>query len=353
MWQAPPKAQVAGRKPVHRSDTIPQAPQAPVRAPLARQARSGAARGARELRKAEAQRARGPHAPRHAPSPPPARGALEQPLLEQVGLVGVLDRVGLLTDALGERGEPDRAPREPPAQGVEDGPVHLVEAELVDAEQLEALDCRLAGDRPVAADLDEVPDPAQQAVRDARRAPRTFRDARRPLPVQGDPEDPGGPLDDGPQLDRLIEVESPDEAEAVPQCPATMPQRVVAPTRVKCGRSRRMERAVGPLPITMSSFASSMAGYSTSSTDRCSRWISSMNSHVTLLEVGEERGEVPGTREHRPRRHPQAHPHLGGHDAGERRLAETGRPGEEQVVGGLGTPLAASSTMPRCSTSCA
>jgi len=44
----------------------------------------------------------------------------------------------------------------------------------------------------------------------------------------------------------------------------------------EAGRSRRMERAVGPLPIRMSSLASSMAEYSVSSTERCRRWISSM-----------------------------------------------------------------------------
>ncbi len=38
------------------------------------------------------------------------------------------------------------------------------------------------------------------------------------------------------------------------------PARVVAPTRVNFGRSSRMERAEGPLPMMMSSALSSMAG---------------------------------------------------------------------------------------------
>ena len=57
-----------------------------------------------------------------------------------------------------------------------------------------------------------------------------------------------------------------------------LPARVVAPISVKCGSSKRMELAPGPLPVTMSSAKSSMAEYSTSSTARFSRWISSMNS---------------------------------------------------------------------------
>ncbi len=42
--------------------------------------------------------------------------------------------------------------------------------------------------------------------------------------------------------------------------PVSMPERVVAPTSVKCGISKRIDRAAGPLPITMSSAKSSMAG---------------------------------------------------------------------------------------------
>ena len=42
--------------------------------------------------------------------------------------------------------------------------------------------------------------------------------------------------------------------------PVISPVRVVAPMRVKRGRSRRIERAAGPFPITMSSWKSSIAG---------------------------------------------------------------------------------------------
>jgi hypothetical protein len=48
----------------------------------------------------------------------------------------------------------------------------------------------------------------------------------------------------------------------------TKASRVVAPTTVKRGSLSRIERAEGPLPITMSSAKSSMAGYNTSSMAR-------------------------------------------------------------------------------------
>ena len=59
---------------------------------------------------------------------------------------------------------------------------------------------------------------------------------------------------------------------------------------------------------------------------------------VALVEVGEDGGEVAGPLDGRARRDVDAHAHLGGDDAGQRRLAQAGRPGEQQVVGGLAPP---------------
>ena len=61
--------------------------------------------------------------------------------------------------------------------------------------------------------------------------------------------------------------------------------------------------------------------------------------HVTVLEIGEERGQVAGTREHRTRGHTKTRAHLAGHDARERRLAQSGRSGEEQMIGALVSSL--------------
>ena len=56
---------------------------------------------------------------------------------------------------------------------------------------------------------------------------------------------------------------------------------------------------------------------------------------VALLQVGEQGGQIAGPDQHRSGRDAQSDPELGGHDPGQRRLAEAGWPGEEQVVGGL------------------
>ena len=67
----------------------------------------------------------------------PARGALEEAALEQVGLVDVLDRVGLLLDGHGQRREPDRAAAELAADDAEDLAVQPVQALVVDLEQVQ------------------------------------------------------------------------------------------------------------------------------------------------------------------------------------------------------------------------
>src|SRR6185312_16591371 len=62
----------------------------------------------------------------------PAGGALDQPLLEQVGLIDVLDRVLLLPHRDRERRETDRPAVELRADRAEDLAVEAIEAELVD-----------------------------------------------------------------------------------------------------------------------------------------------------------------------------------------------------------------------------
>ena len=54
--------------------------------------------------------------------------------------------------------------------------------------------------------------------------------------------------------------------------------------------------------------------------------------HAARLEVGEDRGEVAGALEHRPRGHLERHAHLGGDDVRQRRLAEPRRAEQQHVV---------------------
>ena len=71
-------------------------------------------------------------------------------LLDEERLVHVLDRLGLLADADRQRRQPDRPAAELLAQRGEHRPVDLVEPEVVDAEQRQAVAGDVGGDRAVA-----------------------------------------------------------------------------------------------------------------------------------------------------------------------------------------------------------
>ena len=94
--------------------------------------------------------------------------------MQQVGLVHVFDGVRLLADADRQGRQSDGATPEPGADGIQDGPVHLVESELIHAKELEAPSGHLLVDRPVAAYFGEVPHPFEQSVGNTQ-APRARR----------------------------------------------------------------------------------------------------------------------------------------------------------------------------------
>ncbi len=62
----------------------------------------------------------------------------------------------------------------------------------------------------------------------------------------------GGPGDDQGELLGGVQLQPQGYAKPVPQGAGELPGRVVAPTKVNFGRSRRMELADGPLPTMMS-----------------------------------------------------------------------------------------------------
>jgi hypothetical protein len=67
-----------------------------------------------------------------------ARRAVDEPDLQEVGFVDVLERAGILADRRGERGDADRAAAELVDDGEEELAVDLVEAVVVDLQQLRA-----------------------------------------------------------------------------------------------------------------------------------------------------------------------------------------------------------------------
>src|SRR5947209_20551021 len=76
---------------------------------------------------------------------------------------------------------------------------------------------RLLSDDAVASYFGKVTHPLQQTDGDARRAPRTAGDLGRPVELQVNTENAGGPDQDGLQLLGLVIVVVGNKAEAIPQ----------------------------------------------------------------------------------------------------------------------------------------
>ena len=150
---------------------------------------------------------------------PPARRALEEAELEQVRLVDVLDRVGLLAERDRERREADRARRrsllDDRAQQLAVGPL---EPALVDLEQLERLARDVGGDRA------GVPHLARRRGRGGGCGSRSAacrasgaRSRRRPSSSIATPRMRAERRTIRAELRRLVELEPEGHAEAVAQ----------------------------------------------------------------------------------------------------------------------------------------
>ena len=98
-----------------------------------------------------------------------ARRALDEAELQEVRLVHVLDRVGLLAERRGERRQADGAAVELLPDRAQELTVGPLEPGLVDLEQLERLGGDRGRDRSLVADLGDVADAPEDAVGDTRR----------------------------------------------------------------------------------------------------------------------------------------------------------------------------------------
>ena len=169
----------------------------------------------------------------------PARRALQEAELEQVRLVHVLDRVGLLAERDRERREPDRAAAELVRDRPQELAVDALEAGLVHLEELERLPRDRERDDARVADLRDVADAAQDAVRDARRAARPRRDLVGRAVLDLDSEDPRRARDDRGELGGLVVAEPERHPEAVAE---RRRQEARARRRADEGERRQVER---------------------------------------------------------------------------------------------------------------
>ena len=113
----------------------------------------------------------------------------------------------LLADGHRQRGDTHRPAAEAATQGVEDGPVEPVEAQVVDVVEGQRPGRDLPGDDAVGLDLGVVADPPQQPVGDPGGAPGPTGDLGRPLGRERHIEQRGGAVQDALQLCDLVEVQ--------------------------------------------------------------------------------------------------------------------------------------------------
>ena len=206
---------------------------------------------------------------------------------------------------------------------------------MVDAEQCEAFVGDGRGDGAAAAHLGNVAHSLQQPVGDARRASRPRRHLVRAAGVDVDREDGGRPVHDLLEVVDRVVVDPPHIAEAIAERAgdqagagggANQRERRQAEAN-RAGRRALAQHEV-ELEVLHGRIEDLLHGPA-QAVDLVDE------QHVTLVQIGEDGGQVAGPYERRPRRDAQVDAHLGGDDGRERGLAGAGWAGEQQVVGRL------------------
>ena len=273
--------------------------------------------------------------PRRRGCDPAARGALEQTPLDEEGLVYVLDGLRRLAHGDGERREADGAAGEAVAHRVEDRPVELVEAQVVDLEQRQPIGRGLGSDDAVGADFGVVAHPLQQAVGDAGRASRPTSDFSPAVGMQRDVEDARRALDDRFELLDAVVVEPGDEAEAVAQWAGDQ-------ARARGGADqgeRRDVEAYRPRRWALADHDVELAVFHRRVEHlfhRPAQAVDLVNKEdVAVLEIGEQRGDVARPLKCWTRRHPDTGLELVGDDPRQGSLAKPRRACQKEMVDGL------------------
>ena len=179
-------------------------------------------------------------------------------------------------------------------------PVQAVQAQLVDLELGE----RPIGDRGVdlgaCRHRGEVAHPAQQPARDPRRAAGAPRDLDRAVPGQRQAEDRGAAHDDRLELGVIVEMQAREDAEAVAQ---RRGQQAGAGGRADQGERRQVDphrarrRPLADHQVELELLQRRIEDL----LDRGRQAVDLVDEQdVARLQVGQQRGEVAGARDHRP-----------------------------------------------------
>ena len=253
---------------------------------------------------------------------PAARGPHQESLLEQIGLVDVLDRVGLLPHRHGQGREAHGPAAEFLADRREDVAVQAIEAGLVHLEQLEPVARHLLVDASCTAHLGEVADPLEKAVGHARGAARARGDDLGARVVHVHLEDAGGAAHDPGQVGRLVKVETVGDTEAVAQRRGEQPRARGGSDQREGGKVQRHHRGARALahgdrqPAVLHGRVEGLLESARQAVDLVHE------EHAARRERGEIARDVALALERRPRGGHELGLELVGHDLRQRGLAE-------------------------------
>ena len=263
---------------------------------------------------------------------PAARGALQETLLQKIGLDDVLDRVARLRERRGDRFDPNRAAREIHRDHVEIAPVHHVEADIVDLEQRQRARREFPRDLGRALDDREVAHAAQQAPGDARRAPRAACDFARAALVHRDAEHARAAPHDRLELLDRVEIEPHRNAETIAQ---RRRQQAGARRRADQRKAREVDLD-GPRRRPLADDEIELKILHRGIEDFLDRRVQAMDlvdeQHVARLEIGELRGEIARLGDDGAGRRAKIDAELARDDLRQRRLAEARRADEQHMI---------------------
>ena len=217
--------------------------------------------------------------------------------------------------------------------------VDTLESRFVDLEQLERLAGDVYRDRSCVAHLGDVADPAQDAVRDARRPARPSGDLVGRLVGDLDAEDPRRPAHDRRELVPLVVAEPERHAEAVAQ----RRRQQASARRCADEREARQVDRQGPGARALSDDDVETEVLERRVEDLLDRTVHPMDlvdeEDVLVVEPGQDGRHVALALECRPGDRADPDVELLADDRREGRLPQSGRPDEEHVVERLSSPL--------------
>ncbi len=263
-----------------------------------------------------------------------ARGALQQALLDEIGLDHLLDAVALLGERRGQGVDPDRSATVVVGDASQVAPVHRIQPAAVHVETAQG-GVGVLGVDAAAAEGGEIAHPAQQPAGHPRGAARAPRDLGGGAVAEIDVQHACAAVQDPHQVVGLVEVEAHGDAEALPQRRGQQPRAGGGANQrerrqVDAHRPRRRPLADDQVqPEVLHCRIEHLLDRRVQAVDLVDK------QDVARLQVGQQCRQVAGPHHHRAGGGPESDLQLAGDDLRQRRLAQARRAVQQDVVEGV------------------